>query len=131
MDRLPAARSPRWFRWMLVYGVILSGLLVLNRFIVVGETLQIGIVFRFILLGLVLSLVANGLGWLGARYVWLLTTLGVIFGLILMYYYSTRNMTGWEDLFSFLGFMEGAVIGFALGLVVELILFLGRRGKKS
>lgn len=131
MDRLPATRSSRWFRLMLVYAVVLSGLLVLNRFIVVGETLQIGIVFRFILLGFVLALVANGLGWLGARYVWLLTTLGIVFGLIVMYYYSTRNMTGWEDLFSFLGFMQGAVIGFALGLVVELILYLGRRSKKK
>jgi hypothetical protein len=131
MDRLPATRSSRWFRLMLVYAVVLSGLLVLNRFIVVGETLQIGIVFRFILLGFVLALVANGFGWLGARYVWLLTTLGIVFGLIVMYYYSTRNMTGWEDLFSFLGFMQGTIIGFALGVVVELILYLGRRSKKK
>ncbi|MCL6460016.1 MAG: hypothetical protein K6T85_18650 [Gorillibacterium sp.] len=131
MNRLPATRSKRWLVWMLVYGLLLSFFLLLNRFIVVGETLQIGIAFRFVLLAFVLSVVVNGLGWAGARYIWLLTTIGLAIGLGLMYYYSVKDMTGWQDLVSLLGFIEGVAIGFILGVVVEVIHGIGNRRSRK
>src|SRR5690349_12560343 len=119
MRILPAAKSRSWLLWMIVYGVVLSLLLWANRFVVLEEPFEGVFAFRFAVMAFVISFVANGFGWLGARWIWLLTTLGVAGGLILMFVNSSRDMSGWEDLSSLLGFFAGVVIGFIAGLAAE------------
>ncbi|MBC8081288.1 MAG: hypothetical protein H7X86_13160 [Gorillibacterium sp.] len=129
MNNLPATRSERWLLWMLIYGLLFSLLLLINRFVVIGQTFDIGFALRFVLLAFVVSGVVNGFGWLGAKYIWMITTLGLVIGLGLMYFYSARDLTGWEDLASILGLMEGLLIGFVVGVLVEgvYLIMKGRR----
>jgi hypothetical protein len=104
---------------MPAYGLVLTVLLWVIRFVVLGQTLDVEIALLFVLLAVILSAVVNGFGWLGARLVWTITSLGIFVGLVLMFVYGSRDMAGWEDLASFLAFAECIVIGFALGLLVE------------
>lgn len=131
MNRLPQKRSSGWLWWMLAYGTLLSLLLGLNRFIAAGKTFDPVIAFRFALLAFALSVVVNGFGWLGARWVWGVTTLGILTGAVLMFVYASRDMSGWEDLASFLAFAEGVVIGFAIGLLAEGVQWLLKRRKRK
>ncbi|MDF2714789.1 MAG: hypothetical protein K0R28_1714 [Paenibacillus sp.] len=119
MNMLPQRRSSGWLWWTLAYGTLLALLLGLNRFIAAGKTFEPDIALRFVLLAFALSVVVNGFGWLGARWVWGVTTLGTLTGVVLMFVYVSRDMSGWEDLASFLAFAEGVVLGFVLGLLAE------------
>lgn len=119
MNMLPQRRSSGWLWWMLAYATLLSLLLGLNRFIAAGKTFEMNIALRFALLAFALSIVVNGFGWLGARWIWGVTTLGILTGVVLMFVYASRDMSGWEDLASFLAFAEGVVIGFVIGLLAE------------
>ncbi|TMV52140.1 hypothetical protein FE783_04135 [Paenibacillus mesophilus] len=132
MLKLPPKRSSSWMlRWMPAYGLVLAVLLWLNRFVALGQTVDVGVALRFVLLSFILSVVVNGFGWLGARWVWTITSLGIVFGLVVMFVYVSRDMAGWEDLASFLAFAESIVIGFALGLAAEgCYRLLNRRKKK-
>ena len=81
------------------------------------------------ILAVVLSFLFSFTGWLGARKLWLLSNLGTVIGLILMAVYS-RDQTGWEDLISFIVFLEAAAAGFILGLIVEGVFLILRWTKK-
>lgn len=132
MLKLPLKRSSSWlWRWMPAYGLVLAFLLWLNRFVVLGQTFDVEIALRFALLSFILSVVVNGFGWLGARLVWTITSLGILFGLVLMFIYGSRDMAGWEDLAGFLVFAESIVIGFALGLLAEGCHFLIKRRNRK
>lgn len=131
MTLLPARRSNRWLLWMLLYGILLTLLLWLNRFVALPEGFELQPAWRFLILAFGLSIIINGFGWLGARWIWLLTTIGTIAGLGLMFYYSLRDLSGWGDLASFLGFLEGVVIGFAIGLLAEGVHFVIKLRKKK
>lgn len=128
---VPQKRSRSWVWWMLVYTVVTTLLLWVARFAMSGSDFSSTYALRFLLLSAVLSIVINGFGWLGARWLWLLSTLGLGSGLALMLYYSSRDLTGWEDLASFLAFMEGIIIGFALGVIAEITALIVRRRKRT
>ncbi len=133
MAFLPVQRSRRWFLWMVYYGVLLTLLLWLNRFVVLDRHFSFQIALNFLVLSFALSIVVNGFGWLGARWIWWITTVGTVAGLMIMFYYVSKDMNGWEDLSSLLGFMESVVFGFGLGLLAEgvhWIFRLWRRGDR-
>ncbi|TNJ66215.1 hypothetical protein FE784_11105 [Paenibacillus hemerocallicola] len=131
MKMLPQRRSSGWLWWMLAYGTLLSLLLGLNRFIAAGKMFEANIALRFALLAFALSIAVNVFGWFGARWVWGFTTLGILAGVVLMFVYASRDMSGWEDLASFLAFAEGVVIGFALGLLAEGVQWLLKRRRRK
>ena len=128
---VPVRRSKIWLIWFGLYGVVLSLSLWFNRFVVFGQEFDAVFAFRFVLLSFVLSLVVNGFGWLGARWIWLLTTIGILAGLVFMFVYVMRDMTGWEDLISFIAFGQAVLFGFMMGIVVEIVaVFWQRRRSK-
>lgn len=124
---IPPDRSLRWGWWLLVYTVVLTLALSLFRTSVAGLPLEAGLALRHAAASLVASVVVIGSGWLGARWVWGLSTLGLASGIILLFVYGSRDMDGWEDLVGFLAMSEAVVIGFALGLIVELASWFVRR----
>ena len=128
---MPPVKSKSWFIWFGVYGLVLWLLLILYRFAFLGQSMDIIIVFRFALFAFVVSGILNGFGWLGARYLWLLSTAGIMLGMILMYAYTSRNLQGWEDLAGFLTFVVFMVGGFAIGLLVEGINLILKRQRRN
>jgi hypothetical protein len=131
MDFIPARKSGKWLIWSFAYWLALTLLLEINRFVVLGQTFDAAIALRFVMLAFVLMLVINGFGWLGARWVWLITTTGLTIGLILMFVYVMKDQTGWEDLVSIIVFGEAVVFGFVAGLIVEGIAWLNNSRRKQ
>lgn len=131
MRFLPTAKSNTWFRWMAVYGLLFWAVLLIYRFAVLAEPFDLMIALRFGLLALVVSVLINLLGWLGGKLVWCLATAGLITGLILMFSYTYRDMSGWEDLAGFLTFVMFTLGGFAVGLVAEGVYFLVKRRRQG
>lgn len=121
---LPGKRDNKWFLWVAVYGVALTILLGAVRFLVWDQDFDSVIAFRFVLLSFFLAIVVNGFGWLGARWIWTLTSAGLAAGLGAMFFYAYRDMAGWEDLAGLLAFLECVIIGFALGIVAEVIRYI-------
>lgn len=134
MNWLPAPRSRRWLLWFFIFTVLLWALLAAQRLIVspppytgdgVPPAVRVGVIAA------VLSAVINSMGWLGARWFWLLSSLGLAAGIGSMFGYGYRNMSGWEDLASFLAFVVMTAGGLALGLIAEgirlLAIWLKRR----
>lgn len=126
MPTLPAAKNPRWFRWMGLYALSLWLLLGLHRFVLLGHPFEAILLMRFALLAAAVSAVLHTLGWLGARMVWLMATAGIVVGLLLMFIYTFRDMSGWQDLAGFLAFSLFSLGGFALGLILEGVVRLIR-----
>jgi hypothetical protein len=131
MEFLPPAKSSRWLLWMLGYAGLLWLLFILHRFVLLGQTVNGTFLLRYALLSLVISTILNSCGWLGARLLWLITTAGIIIGLGLMFIYSYRDMSGWEDLAGFFTFAIFMLGGFALGLLAEVVQLLMKRLRKS
>jgi hypothetical protein len=113
------------------YGLLLSLLLWAVRFIAWGEGFDAVIALRFVLFAFVMSLIINGFGWLGARWVWTLTTAGVAVGIAAIFIYANREMDGWGDLIGLLAFMECVVIGFALGLLADGVRFIAIKRREK
>jgi energy-coupling factor transporter transmembrane protein EcfT len=124
MKFLPPVKNNSWFRWMAVYGLLLWLLLLLHRFLLLDEPFNLLIALRFALLALVISGLVHLFGWLGARLLWIFSTAGLIFGLLFMFNYTYREMSGWEDLAGFLSFGIFTLGGFALGLAAEGVYLL-------
>ncbi|WP_410513928.1 hypothetical protein PaeBR_05775 [Paenibacillus sp. BR2-3] len=131
MNFMPPAKSKRWFFWMIAYGLILWMLLGLHRIALLEQPIDLIILLRFALFAFVVSAILNGFGWLGARFIWLITTIGIIIGLGLMFMYTYRDMSGWEDLAGFLTFTVFMLGGFTAGLVVEGIYLVIRRQRRK
>ncbi|MEK4508431.1 hypothetical protein [Paenibacillus sp. FSL K6-2524] len=131
MKYMPPTKSDRWITWMLIYAILLWLPFILHRFVLLGQTFSLTISLRFALLALVMSGIVNGLGWLGVRLVWLITTIGIVIGLGLMFIYSNRDMSGWADLAAFLTFYLCTLGGFTLGLLTEGMYWLIRKLHKS
>ncbi|MCA0756572.1 hypothetical protein KP806_16065 [Paenibacillus sp. N4] len=129
MRWIPAARSGRWWVYAGVSSLVVTVLIWIIRFMVLGQPFTGTLAFRFLLLAVILSFLFSFMGWLGACRLWLLSNIGLAAGLILMAVYS-RDMTGWEDLISFLVFLQATAAGFVLGLVVEVIMLIVRASKK-
>lgn len=130
MRWIPAARSSQWWLLAGVSSLLVSILLWIIRFLILGQPFTGIHAFRFMILAVVLSFLFSFTGWLGARRLWLLSNLGTVIGLILMAIYS-RDLTGWEDLISFIVFLEAVAAGFILGLIVEGVFLLLRQSRKS
>lgn len=130
MRWIPAARSSQW--WMLagVSSLVTTILLWVIRFVLLGQPFSGMHAFRFMLLAAGLSLFFSAVGWLGARMLWLFSSIGVVLGLVMMAVYS-QDMTGWEDLISFIVFLEVVAGGFIVGLAVEGFLFVKRLMKNN
>jgi len=131
MKFLPAAKSKRWYLWMTVYAILLWLFFSLHRFVMLAHEMDITLLLRFALVSVVVSGIINSLGWLGARLLWILSTLGLIIGAGIMLSYTYREMSGWEDLAGFLAFSMFSCGGFALGLLAEGIRLLYKRWPKS
>ncbi|MGO4548449.1 hypothetical protein AB4Z29_27035 [Paenibacillus sp. 2TAB23] len=129
MRWIPAVRSAGWWLLAGASSLLLSILLWVIRFLVLGQPFTGMHAFRFMILAVVLSFLFSFTGWLGAKKLWLFSNLGTLIGLVLMAFYS-RNTTGWEDLVSFLVFLEAVAAGFILGLVVEGVFLAIRLSKK-
>lgn len=83
---------------------------------------------QLILVCLAIGLIIGTSGWFGARWFPPIATLGLTVGLIMM----LTNLSGrgdWSDLIGILNFMIFLVGGFALGVIVELVIWLYRWGK--
>jgi hypothetical protein len=76
------------------------------------------------LFSVIVAAVINGMGWLGARWFWLLSSIGIGIGLASMIRSAYLNIDAWGDLIGFLYFMLFSAAGMALGLAVELIRFI-------
>lgn len=129
MRRFPEAKSGKWWIWAGVSSIAATLLLWLVRFVILGQQFDGVYAFRFMLLGTGLSLLFGLFGWLGARKLWLFSTIGLAAGLALMAGFS-RNATGWEDLISLIVFFEAAAVGFAVGLLVECVFLAVKLLKK-
>ncbi|QUL56156.1 hypothetical protein KDC22_06405 [Paenibacillus tritici] len=131
MNLLPPARTGRWLAWCAGYALMVWLLLIVHRFVLLGNEPNLTLGVRWALLALVFSGIINGFGWLGARLVWFFSTAGIVLGICLMYIYTYREMSGWEDLAGFLTFLICTAGGFVLGLIVEggrmLVQYLHRR----
>jgi len=131
MNILPTVKSNRWFLWFGVYGLLLWLLLAFYRFAFLEQSIDTLILLRFALFALVVSGIVNGFGWMGARLVWMFSTVGIAVGLVLMYAYTSRDLSGWEDLAGFLTFVVFMAGGFALGLLVEGVQMLFKRQQRN
>ena len=130
MKCLPATKSTRWILWMAVYAVLLWLLLILHRFVWLSQPMNDLLLLRFALFSVIVAGIINWFGWLGAQILWLITSAGIVLGMGIMYSYTYREMSGWEDLAGFLSFSLFTLGGFVLGLLVEGIrLLLTRRPK--
>lgn len=124
MNFLPPARTNRWLAWSAGYALILWLLLILHRFVLLDGGFELLLLARWAAFSIILSAVINIFGWYGARFVWLFSTAGILLGMGLMFIYTYRDMSGWEDLAGFLTFFLFTAGGFVLGLIVEGIRLL-------
>ncbi|WP_053373121.1 hypothetical protein [Paenibacillus sp. FJAT-27812] len=129
MSWIPAERSSGWWLLAGASSLLVSILLWVIRFLLLGQPFTGMHAFRFMVLAILLSFLFSFAGWLGAKWLWLFANLGLALGLILMAVYS-RDMTGWEDLVSFLVFLEAVAAGFILGLIIEGVFLIRRMARK-
>ncbi|MEV5029014.1 hypothetical protein [Paenibacillus sp. LPE1-1-1.1] len=129
MRLIPAERSANWWLLAGASSLLFSVLLWIIRFLVLGQPFTGMQAFRFMVLAIVLSFLFSFMGWLGAKKLWLLSNLGTVIGFLLMAIYS-QDVTGWEDLASFVIFLEAVAAGFILGLIVEGVFLVMRLAKK-
>lgn len=126
MRWLPAPRNPIWWRFAAVLAVV--------QFAAMGLAIHFLLphaqprYFFIALFCLITGLVIGGLGWLGARWFSLFSTLGLAVGLAVMISSFTGN-GGWEDLIGLLSLLVFLFGGAVLGLLVDLTLWVYRRAK--
>lgn len=122
---LPDRRSKRWLFVGMLYVLIIWGILLVNRYLVLTTSVNFVLSMRLLLLSLLLSTIVNGAGWLGTRWIWLGSTIGIFAGLSLMFLHASQH-TGWEDLIGFLSFLMCSIIGLGAGIFVEAAIMLYR-----
>jgi len=126
MRWLPAPRKPIWWRF--------AAALAVGQFAAMGLGIHLLLphaeprYFYIALFCLMTGLVIGGLGWLGARWFALFSTLGLLVGLTAMISNFTGN-GGWEDLIGLLSLLVFLFGGAAVGLMVEIVLWVYRRTK--
>lgn len=126
LRRLPERWSVRWLYIGLIYLIVIWAILVVNRYLYAVVAIDLALAMRLLLLSAILSAIANVSGWLGARWIWLCSTLGFAAGLLLFFINST-NHTGWEDLIAFMTFLMCSVIGIGAGIIIEAAVALFRK----
>lgn len=117
MSWLPEKRSSRWLWAAGLIASVQFGVLGLSTYWLLPNAhpkyLALG------LLAIVTGCVIGLLGWLGARWFALFTSVGLLLGLILMIKIFAGN-GGWEDLVGLMSFMVFLAGGAAMGLLVEI-----------
>ncbi|MFD0589602.1 hypothetical protein ACFQZE_16555 [Paenibacillus sp. GCM10027627] len=130
MSWIPKARSGKWWIISAVSTLIFGAGIGLVRFGLMDQAVTAVHAFRFLLLAAVLSFVFGLAGWLGAKWLWGLSSIGVLLGLVLMATMAD-DRSGWEDLVGFLSFLMITALGIAAGLLVEAIAAIVRNVRKS
>ncbi|MCX7921505.1 MAG: hypothetical protein N3B21_05745 [Clostridia bacterium] len=126
---LPAKYNKAWFVILLIYTTIIFCCFYVPRLFILNTAAETEEALRTLLLSFIISFVVCLFGYLGKRFIFSFTTIGVIAGLIAMIYTYTRK-TGWEDLIGPIMFLELTLIGFALGLVLEIVFYMIRKNKR-
>ncbi len=127
MKYLPQPRSRRWLVWFVWYAIMMTIVMWLARFAVWRNETDLWLALRLLLFSVIVAAVINGMGWLGARWFWLLSSIGIGIGLASMIRSAYLNIDAWGDLIGFLYFMLFSAAGMALGLVAELIRYIRLR----
>lgn len=130
MRKLPESGNTKWWGIAGVTALLLAAALLAVRFGVIGQEWSLGNAFMMILLSVVISLVVGAAGWLGAKWIWLLTNIGLFSGVIYMAVKS-QDLSGWGDLVGFIMFLFLSAGGFVAGVVVEVIALAARRFSKT
>lgn len=126
MRWLPKPKHNTWW--------LISGMIALGQFATIGIGAQLLIPHAspkyplIALFCLATGLIIGGTGWLGARWLPPIATAGLIAGLITMIN-SFSEIDGWGDLIGLLSFTFLLLGGLALGLIVELGLWIYRNLK--
>jgi hypothetical protein len=120
MRWIPETRSTKWWIVAGISSLVIGTVLWLIRFGLLGQTFTGTNALRMLLLAVVASFSFGLAGYLGARWVWGLSTLGMAIGLAAMALYS-NDRTGWEDLVSFAAFLMSTVFGLTVGLIAEIV----------
>lgn len=130
MRWLPKPKHSTWW--------LISGLIVLIQFATISIGAQLLLPHAspkypaIALFCLATGLIIGGAGWLGARWLPPIATLGLVLGLIVMLN-GFSAIDGWGDLIGLLSFAFLLFGGLALGLIVELGIWLYRtlKARKS
>lgn len=121
---LPEKRSNKWLFVPVLVSLVMTALIaVMASFLLSYSSFSYG---RLIIFNLIVGLVIALAGWLGARMVVWFTSAGLLVGLAIMFSIWTEN-TGWENLVGVFVLASCLGIGFLLGLVVELAVWIVRR----
>lgn len=130
MNWLPESGQSKWWGIAGVSAALLSVALLAVRFGIVGQDWNLMNAFMLVLLAVVVSIVVAVAGWFGAKWIWLLSTIGFLAGIVYMAVKS-QDMTGWGDLVGFITFMFMSAAGFVLGIAVEIIAWAAKRFGKT
>jgi general stress protein CsbA len=130
MNWLPESGQSKWWGIAGVSAALLGAALLAVRFGVVGQEWNLMNALMLLLLAVVVSAVVAVAGWFGAKWIWLLSTVGFLGGIVYMALKS-QDMTGWGDLIGFIMFMFMSAAGFALGIVIEIIVWAAKRFGKT
>lgn len=126
MHWLPESGQSKWWGIAGVSAALLSAALLAVRFGIVGQDWNLMNAITLVLLAVVVSVVVAVAGWFGAKWIWLLSTIGFLAGIVYMAVKS-QDMTGWGDLVGFITFMFMSAAGFVLGIAVEIIAWAAKR----
>lgn len=125
MRWIPETRSSRWWIAAGISSLAVGAALWLIRFGLMGQTFTGIHALRMLLLAVAASFAFGLAGWLGARWIWGMSTLGMAIGLVAIAVYG-NDPTGWEDLVSFAAFLMFSVFGLAAGVAAEFIAAVAR-----
>lgn len=124
---LPEKYNKKWLLIFLAFALVLFCLLAGIRLLSVNSRPDISWIPGLFLFSLLVSLLVCAFGFFDLRFVFSLTALGIVTGMILMVFTISGNRGGWEDLIGVLLFLEFSVCGLAAGILAELCVFFVRR----
>ncbi|MDF2939137.1 MAG: hypothetical protein K0Q90_4510 [Paenibacillaceae bacterium] len=131
MNNMPLARSRRWLVWFVWYGLMMTVIMWLARFTVWKNDFDLWLALRLLLFSIITAAVINGMGWLGARWFWLLSSIGIGIGLAAMIRSAYLDIDAWGDLVGFLYFLFFSAAGIALGILAEIIRYIRLRFREK
>ncbi len=130
MKSLPTKQSKQWGGFLAIYATIIFATLVIAQSILHSK-LEVKSILALIIIAVVTALISCIGGFLGAKSYFLSASLGLVAGIIYMFYIAIFNASpGWGDLTSIIGFLFFATIGISIGVILELLALLQRKFKK-
>jgi len=128
---LPEKYNKKWFLIFIAYTLVLFCLLTGIRLLGISPRFDFPWMAGVFLFSLLSSLIISTFGFLDLRFVFSLTSIGIIIGIILMISVMGGNKNGWEDLIGIALFLEFSVFGLAAGIIAELCAFFIRRMREK